>query len=140
MPSNSSFKHSKRFVLFLVDQRMQDTALYIFTRLDITQECFLLEARDDAAAYAVGECNAAKYVGCYTSPEDDSVTSLNAVYVSKWKTRPTPIIHFCTELSQSTEITVSMLACRANRLQRFQLQIRPRREHGLREASACGIS
>ena len=32
----------------------------------------------------------------------------NAVYVSKWKTQATPIIHFCTELSPSTEITVTM--------------------------------
>lgn len=40
------------------------------------------------------------------------------MYVSKWKTQATPIIHFCTELSPPTEITVTMPASCTNRLQK----------------------
>lgn len=40
------------------------------------------------------------------------------MYVSKWKTQATPIIHFCTELSPSTEITVTIPASCTNRLQK----------------------
>lgn len=70
---------------------------------------FLAHARcDDASMQAA-------YIECYTL---QSVASFNAVYVSKWKTQATPIIHFCTELSPSTEITVTMPASCTNRLQK----------------------
>lgn len=114
-------------------------SVHFFVReLDTARERFSLASSlqrriYDAAANASGVCRMLYFA------EDDRVTSFNAVYVSKWKTQATPIIHFCTELSPPTEITVSMLARCTNRLQGLRIK-KKRKEKDAGELGPKGPS